>query len=91
MKPKITSAKIGGIKLNRLDKLNKTNQPAPGTYDSPTCAKRVMANHNYSFSFCKKKKTSYLSEIKGSGPSPVSYDLNKSDGYITKGASRGWK
>lgn len=91
MKPKIQSIKIGGPKLDRLDKINKNSLPAPGSYESPNSARKVMTNNNYSFSFSKKKKTSYLSEIKPTGPGVGSYDLNKSEGFITKGAARGWK
>jgi hypothetical protein len=91
VKPKVPTAKIGGPKLDRLEKIKKNDLPAPTTYDSPASARRIKPNHNYSFSFSKKKKVSYLAEIKPTGPAPGSYDLNKSESFITKGAAKGWK
>jgi len=52
---------------------------------------KTQKNINYSFSFGKNKKTSMFHAKKSLAPSPGSYDLNKSDNFITKGASRGWK
>jgi len=91
VRPRVVAAMMIGPKLDRLEKIKKNNLPSPTSYDSPKYDKRIKQNHNYSFSFSKKKKVSYLSEIKPTGPSPTSYDLNKSDNVMTRGAGRGWK
>lgn len=77
--------------MTRLEKIQKNDLPSPGSYESPKGQDKTKKNMNYSFSFSKKKKTSYLAEIKPTGPAPGSYDLNRSESYITKGAARGWK
>ena len=65
--------------------------PSSCTYDYTKGRAKTMVNNNYSYSFSKKKKTSYLSEIKPTMTSPGSYDTDKSLSKITKGAARGWK
>ena len=82
---------MGNVKSKRLDKLEKVEGPAPGTYDSPSGSRKILPNRNYSFTFSKKKKASYISEIKPRGPDVGAYNIDKSDSFITRGAARGWK
>ncbi|CAI2373940.1 unnamed protein product [Moneuplotes crassus] len=90
-KPRINAFKISSLKCGRIEKIQKNDKPSAGNYDSPKGLTNITPNHNYSFSFSKGKKESIFIKKKTQGPDPGAYDLNKSDGFITKGAMRGWK
>lgn len=90
VKPKATISKMSGPKSNRLEKIQKNDNPAPTSYDSLSCQLKFKANHNFSYSFSKKKLT-FLDGPKNSGPPVGTYDLSRGEKFLTKGVSKGWK
>lgn len=71
----------------RFEKLEKDDKPSPLSYDTARGYNKLKGRDN-SFSLKKEKNSSFLEreiKIRSVVPAVGTYDIQKSDRYITKG------